>query len=289
VTYQRQRMCARREAERRVLGQQVLVAAEPSECQLLMSDGSGRARAGAGRGPHPIERPWAAAKDRPAITVRAASSSRIRRKPPTHMSASIACAFELRRSAPNEIATLLNGPFFSRSSTVAVAVSLTPVTDESQSDAHGPPAPGRWPPFPGPWARGTLPWPVSTVHQTSLTLISGKRISMTVAHGIAAERIDRVEAHRLIVEERDVILDGVIVPEPGRLIPSSPNAAACDLGNPNIAEGDHLAEHLLGHVASGTPRARAPARNSSQEPTAIRSCDRRRLIARRNASRLFPR
>ncbi len=37
-----------------------------------------------------------------------------------------------------------------------------------------------------------------------------------VAHGVAAQRIDRVEAHRLVIEEGDVVLDGMVVPEPRR-------------------------------------------------------------------------
>src|SRR5260370_15574067 len=38
-----------------------------------------------------------------------------------------------------------------------------------------------------------------------------------VALGVAAQRVERVEPHRLVVEERAVILARVVVPESGRL------------------------------------------------------------------------
>src|SRR5712675_1110020 len=66
-----------------------------------------------------------------------------------------------------------------------------------------------------------------------------------VAHGVAAQRIDRVEAHRLIIEKGDVVLDGVIVPEPRRLIGEQPERCRMRLGKAEFAECDHLAEDLL--------------------------------------------
>src|SRR5437660_3520293 len=39
-----------------------------------------------------------------------------------------------------------------------------------------------------------------------------------IAERVTAQGIDRVKAHRLVVEERDVILDGMIVPQPRRLV-----------------------------------------------------------------------
>src|SRR5207248_7711551 len=39
-----------------------------------------------------------------------------------------------------------------------------------------------------------------------------------VALRVPSQRVERVEPHRLIVEERAVILGGVVVPEPCRLV-----------------------------------------------------------------------
>src|SRR5205085_10901123 len=68
----------------------------------------------------------------------------------------------------------------------------------------------------------------------------------TVAHGVATQCIDRIKAHWLIVEERHVVLDGVIVPEPGRLISKQSERGGMRLGESELAEGDHLAKHFLG-------------------------------------------
>src|SRR5882762_1950240 len=115
---------------------------------------------------------------------------------------------------------------------------LTPMSYESQSDSHRPPPRGVAP------GHATLD---GSFHCTpDVTHVDIRQAHFdAVAHGIAAERIDRVEAHRLIVEERDVILDGVIVPEPGRLIREQSKRGGMRLGEPELAEGDHLAEHFL--------------------------------------------
>src|SRR5437016_6701831 len=68
----------------------------------------------------------------------------------------------------------------------------------------------------------------------------------TVAHGVATQCIDRIKAHGLIVEERHVVLDGVIVPEPGGLICEQSERGGMRLGESELAKGNHLAKHFLG-------------------------------------------
>ena len=66
-----------------------------------------------------------------------------------------------------------------------------------------------------------------------------------VAQRIAAQRIDRVESHRLIIEQGDVVLDRVIVSEPCRLIREQAERRGMRLGESEFAERDHLAEDFL--------------------------------------------
>ena len=118
---------------------------------------------------------------------------------------------------------------------------LTPMAHETQTNAHGPRGVAA--------GHATLVGFHSTPHIAHVDI--GQAHFDAVAHGIAAERVDRVEAHRLIVEERDVILDGVIMPEPGRLIREQSKRRGVRLGEPELAEGDHLAEHFFGRATGG--------------------------------------
>src|SRR2546426_7120878 len=67
-----------------------------------------------------------------------------------------------------------------------------------------------------------------------------------VTLGVAPQRVERVESHRLVVEERTVILGRVIMPEPRRLVSEQPERRGVRLGETELAEGDHLREHPLG-------------------------------------------
>src|SRR6267143_2770460 len=109
-------------------------------------------------------------------------------------------SFESRRSASYEIADVLEW---------SVAFSLfdggcrgcfTPMPHESQSNAHC----------------TLLPAPCSLFNRApDIAAIEVRQFHVdTMAQCVATQRIDRVKSHRLIVEERDVVLDGMIVPEP---------------------------------------------------------------------------
>src|SRR5882762_1107289 len=93
---------------------------------------------------------------------------------------------------------------------------LTPMSYESQSDSHRP-TPRGVAPVPRAMGPGNAtPRGVAPGHATldgsfhctpHIAHVDIRQAHFdAVAHGIAAERIDRVEAHRLIVEERYVIL-----------------------------------------------------------------------------------
>ena len=66
-----------------------------------------------------------------------------------------------------------------------------------------------------------------------------------VAQRIAAQRIDRVESHRLIIEQGDVVLDRVIVSEPCRLIREQTECRGMRFWKSEFAERGHLAEDFL--------------------------------------------
>src|SRR5229473_8561587 len=66
-----------------------------------------------------------------------------------------------------------------------------------------------------------------------------------MAQCVATQGVDRVKTHRLIVEERDVVLDGMIVPEPRRLIGEQSKRRGVRFGKSKFTEGDHLGEHFF--------------------------------------------
>ena len=57
-----------------------------------------------------------------------------------------------------------------------------------------------------------------------------------VAAGVPAQGVQGVEAHGLVVEEPDVVLDRVVVPEPGRLIGQQAEGGGVGLGEAELAE-----------------------------------------------------
>ena len=142
-------------------------------------------------------------------------------------------SFELGRRAADEIAHALE-------SAVAFALRdggdrgfFTPVANESQANSE----------------RGRFPFPIPRFPFNRAPDIAHIDIRQpqldAVAHRIAPQRVERVEAHRLIIEERDVVLDRVIVPEPRRLVGEQAERRSVRLGESELTERDHLAEDFL--------------------------------------------
>src|SRR5216117_3486200 len=75
--------------------------------------------------------------------------------------------------------------------------------------------------------------------------------------GVASQDVERVEPHRLVVEEGAIILSGVIVPEPRRLKGEQAERGGVRLGKTELGERDHLREHALGGLLGDTARRRA--------------------------------
>ena len=62
---------------------------------------------------------------------------------------------------------------------------------------------------------------------------------------VPAQGVQGVEAHGLIVEERHVVLGGVVVPEPRRLVRQEPEGGGVGLGEAELGEGHHLEVDLV--------------------------------------------
>src|SRR5207249_2960469 len=77
-----------------------------------------------------------------------------------------------------------------------------------------------------------------------------------VAFGVPPQRVERVEPHRLIVEERAVVLGRVIMPEPRRLVGEQPERRGVRLGEPELRERDHLGEDAFGDRLGDAARRR---------------------------------
>src|SRR3954471_12238463 len=148
-------------------------------------------------------------------------------------------AFELWGRATDEIAHALEG-------TVALTLFdgcsgglFTPVTNESKSHTQC-----------RPFNR--------TPHVARIEIRQPHGDAVT--HGVAAERIDRIEAHGLIIEERDVVLDRVIMPEPRRLVGEQAKCRSVRFGKSELAECDHLAEDSFRRRFGDTAAQRALAK-----------------------------
>src|SRR2546425_11934244 len=96
-----------------------------------------------------------------------------------------------------------------------------------------------------------------TIHIAQIEIRQPDRDAVTL--GVAPQRVERVESHRLVVEERTVILGRVIMPEPRRLVSEQPERRGVRLGETELAEGDHLREHPLGGRDGGAPGRRPAA------------------------------
>src|SRR5712691_11087328 len=222
-------MTAGREPERGVLGQQALVSGKPDECELLVGMIQGELElapaaavarlGGLGRQPK-ADLPEQLAPRQPESVTAADPHEGFD-----------GCAFELRRRAPDEITDALERAMLFALENGRRGGLFAPVSHKSQSNPH----------------RSSLPAPCSLHSAPDIAHVDvGQAYFDAVAHRVAAQRVDRVEAHRLIIEERDVVLDRVIVPEPRRLVCEQSERRGVRLGKSELAERDHLTEHLLG-------------------------------------------
>src|SRR5204863_337348 len=75
--------------------------------------------------------------------------------------------------------------------------------------------------------------------------------------GVASQDVERIEPHRLVVEEGAIILGGVIVPEPRRLVGEQAERGGVRLGEAELGERDHLREHALCGLLGDSARRRA--------------------------------
>jgi hypothetical protein len=62
---------------------------------------------------------------------------------------------------------------------------------------------------------------------------------------LVGERVGRVEAHRLLVQERAEELGPVVDPQPGRLVGEQAEGGGVRLGEAEAGEADHLLEDVL--------------------------------------------
>src|SRR2546427_7758663 len=70
------------------------------------------------------------------------------------------------------------------------------------------------------------------IHIAQVDIRQPDRDAVTL--GVAPQRVERVESHRLVVEERTVILGRVIMPEPRRLVSEQPERRGVRLGEAEL-------------------------------------------------------
>src|SRR5438876_11664234 len=235
-------MAARGEPQHCVLGEQPLGRREPAEAQALVGV---------------VERELEL-----AAAARFAAALRIRREPQPHLPQQLAPR-EPEAVAPAHPHQVLDRSPLEPGRRAAYEVTDTPIGTVSLALLHDfarrilTPIPYEPEPDPhcgmdGKDGRGgtvsaALAAPAvlnRTIHIAQIDIRQPDRDAVTL--GVAPQRVERVESHRLVVEERTVILGWVIMPEPRRLVSEQPERRGVRLGETELAEGDHLREHPLG-------------------------------------------
>src|SRR6266545_4797966 len=181
-------MPAGRESERGVLSQQALVSGQPAECQLLMGMIQGE-----------LELAPAAAVARLGGLGRQPKAGLPQQLAPSQAESVAATdpherfdcgAFELRRRSPDEITHTCEWTMLLSLDDGCRGGLVAPMANEPQADPHR-----------------TIPRGVAAGHPTldrapDVTHVDIRQSHFdAVTHGIAAQRVDRIEAHRLIIEE----------------------------------------------------------------------------------------
>ena len=80
---------------------------------------------------------------------------------------------------------------------------------------------------------------------------------------VAHEGGGRIEAHRLLVQERAQELRGVVVTQPRRLVREEPERCRVRLREAESGEADELVENVSA-VSASTPLPAAPSTNCSR-------------------------
>ena len=89
--------------------------------------------------------------------------------------------------------------------------------------------------------------------RTPLRLIATRSDLQAVAPGIADQHVRRVEAHRLVVEQRRVVLGRVVVPQPGRLVGQHGEGVGVALRKAELGEAQQLLEDIACASRAATP------------------------------------
>ena len=235
---------------------------------------------------------WRAAPPRPpaggAATPSRHSARPPRRAPasPAHASRSPASASQAPdqascssagRPAPAREArssSEANGPPASRAATSAATSSARTPEHVAQAEPH---------------RRGRLavlrPGASTTEHPTPLALTSGGSTRDPAPLGLVDQRVGRVEAHRLLVEQRAQELRPVVLAQPGRLVGQQAEGRAVGLGEAEPREAHDHRPHPLGAAPRRRRRA-GPSRPATKRSwkARIAASERLRDIARRSPS-----
>ena len=111
---------------------------------------------------------------------------------------------------------------------------LAPIAHEPEPDSHSSRFP--FPVSPFPFYRAPHITPIHIRQQNH----------DVIAVRVPSQRVERIKPHRLVVEERAVVLGRVVVPEPRRLVGEQPERRGVRFGEPEFRERDHLREYPLG-------------------------------------------
>ena len=96
----------------------------------------------------------------------------------------------------------------------------------------------------------------STVHSSPGQVHVGRDQLDPLALRLVRQRVGRVEAHRLLVEQRAQELRPVVHAQPGRLVGEQPEGGPVRLGEAEAREADDHRVHALGRLRVGPVRAR---------------------------------
>src|ERR1700752_790907 len=222
-------MPARREAKSGVLGQEALVGGQSAEMELLVGVVQGQLELAAGPA---IAGAGGFGREPPPALPEQLAPGESEAVAPTDPHQSFDCrALELGGGTADEIADTLEWPVLLTLFDRPGCGFFAPVTDKAQTNSE---------------PRGMAPGLATFDRAPDVALIDIRQPHLdAVAHGVAAERVDRVEAHRLIIEECDVVLDRMVVPEPGGLVGEQAERGGVRFGKPELAERGHLTEHLF--------------------------------------------
>src|SRR4051812_34371164 len=198
-------MLARREAEGGVFSQEALVGGQTAEMEPFVGVIQGQFELAA---PPAIARAGRLGRQPKSYLPEPLPPGQAKAVAPADPHQRFDCgALELGWRAANEVTDALERAVFFALCNGCRGGLFAPVADETKPDPNS----------------SLLPAPYSLHSAPDVALIDVRQPHLdAVPHGVAAERIHRVEPHRLIIEKGDVVLDWVVVPEPGGLVREQP-------------------------------------------------------------------